>query len=58
MDQDVRLCSPYEARNFSSEINSMSQEVCKVGPRDASMADLKGTLRYSIAAVLGIWKKV
>ena len=30
LDQDMRLCSPYEARNFSTKIHIMAQDVCKV----------------------------
>ena len=30
VEQDIRLCSPYEARNFSGKIHTMAQDVCKV----------------------------
>ena len=30
VDQDIRLCSPYEARNFTKEIHKMPHDVCKV----------------------------
>ena len=30
VDQEIRLCSPYEAKNFSTKIHIMAQDVCKV----------------------------
>ena len=30
VDPDVRLCSPYESRNFSREMEKMAHDVCKV----------------------------
>ena len=30
VDHEIRLCSPYEAKNFSTKIHIMAQDVCKV----------------------------
>ena len=30
VDANIRLCSPFEARNFTNEIDKLSNEICKV----------------------------
>ena len=41
LDKDVRLCSPYEARIFSRDINNMAQDLCQVLFQFCGMANQK-----------------
>ena len=40
VDANIRLCSPFEARNFTDEIDKLSNEICKVCSQISSKEQL------------------
>ena len=46
MDPQVRVCDPFEARDFNKEIEFMSADVCKVR-RDSVVQDLDLTTKFN-----------